>query len=64
MYTAEVVQPLLELIVSCKDGLAQEHLLECVCQVFPVAYHIATLPTLLRFLCWLSAAADESAPKM
>ncbi|EOD34589.1 vacuolar protein sorting protein 35 [Emiliania huxleyi CCMP1516] len=61
VYTAEVVQPLLELIVSCKDGLAQEYLLECVCQVFPVAYHTATLPTLLRFLSWLSAAADESA---
>jgi vacuolar protein sorting-associated protein 35 len=45
-------------VLNCKDGLAQAYLLECITQVFPVEYHVATLSTLLQHCGWLSPSAD------
>eukprot|EP00966_Prymnesium_polylepis_P051813 1199843-Prymnesium_polylepis.1 len=42
----------LEQVVNCKDPIAQQYLMECVLQVFPVEYHVATLSQLLDHLGW------------
>lgn len=57
-YSSRVLKALLEQVLNCKDGLAQAYLLECITQVFPVEYHVATLPTLLQHCGWLSPSAD------
>jgi len=33
--------------VSCKDALAQEHLMEVIIQVFPEGFHLRTLEIFL-----------------
>eukprot|EP00456_Euglypha_rotunda_P081987 TRINITY_DN803_c0_g1_i5.p1 TRINITY_DN803_c0_g1~~TRINITY_DN803_c0_g1_i5.p1 ORF type:complete len:714 (+),score=128.95 TRINITY_DN803_c0_g1_i5:239-2143(+) len=44
----EIVLPrILEQIINCKDVIAQEYLMDCVIQVFPDDYHLATLETFL-----------------
>ena len=48
MYENTVLTGVLEQVVSCKDVLAQEYLLECVIQVFPDHFHLATLEKLLN----------------
>ncbi|KAG9508523.1 Vacuolar protein sorting-associated protein 35, partial [Fragariocoptes setiger] len=45
----EVVLPgILEQIVSCRDDIAQEYLMECLIQVFPDEFHLATLKPFLN----------------
>lgn len=45
----QVVLPgILEQSVSCKDAISQEYLMECVIQVFPDEYHLATLHEFLH----------------
>lgn len=45
----EIVLPrVLEQIVNCKDVIAQEYLMDCVIQVFPDEFHLATLETFLN----------------
>lgn len=39
---------ILEQAVSCKDAISQEYLMECVIQVFPDEYHLATLHEFLH----------------
>lgn len=34
--------------MSCKDAISQEYLMECVIQVFPDEYHLATLHEFLH----------------
>lgn len=44
----EVVLPrVLEQVVNCKDTIAQEYLMDCVIQVFPDEFHLATLEVFL-----------------
>ncbi|KAF2398286.1 vacuolar protein sorting-associated protein 35 [Trichodelitschia bisporula] len=43
----QILRPLLEQVVQCKDVLAQEYLLEVVTQVFPDEFHLHTLDQFL-----------------
>ena len=47
----QILNPLLEQVVQCKDALAQEYLLEVIIQVFPDDFHLHTLD---RFLSAVS----------
>lgn len=42
-YKDVVLSAVLEQIVSCRDAIAQEYLMECLIQVFPDEFHLATL---------------------
>lgn len=47
----EVVQArMMEQVVSCKDEIAQQYLMQCIIQGFPDEFHLGTLPTLLAAL--------------
>lgn len=46
-YKANVLPKILEEIVSCKDTIAQGYLMDCIIQVFPDEFHIATLEQFL-----------------
>lgn len=49
----QVVLPgILEQVVSCRDAIAQEYLMECIIQVFPDEFHLQTLS------CFLKACAE------
>ena len=39
---------ILEQVVSCRDPIAQEYLMECIIQVFPDEMHLATLNNFLN----------------
>ncbi|EDQ86414.1 uncharacterized protein MONBRDRAFT_28281 [Monosiga brevicollis MX1] len=47
-YDERILPYILEQIVSCKDAIAQEYLLECIIQVFPDEFHLHTLSSLLE----------------
>ena len=48
VYEETVLPQVLEQVVNCKDAIAQQYLMECVTHVFPLEYHVATLPMLLK----------------
>ena len=48
MYSKTILPSLLEQIVSCRDTIAQEYLMECVIQVFPDEFQLETLDQFLR----------------
>ncbi|UYV66973.1 VPS35 [Cordylochernes scorpioides] len=47
-YKKIVLPGILEQVVSCRDAIAQEYLMECIIQVFPDEFHLQTLPAFLR----------------
>ncbi|XP_050301165.1 vacuolar protein sorting-associated protein 35 isoform X3 [Anthonomus grandis grandis] len=47
-YQRNVLPGILEQVVSCRDAIAQEYLMECIIQVFPDEFHIQTLTPFLR----------------
>ncbi|XP_074595818.1 vacuolar protein sorting 35 [Brevipalpus obovatus] len=47
-YKNIVLPGILEQVVSCRDSIAQEYLMECVIQVFPDEFHLATLQPFLN----------------
>ncbi|CAH8541091.1 unnamed protein product [Schistosoma turkestanicum] len=47
-YKTQVLPPILEQIIECRDVIAQEYLMDVIIQVFPDEFHLATLPLLLR----------------
>ena len=55
MYIKEVFPSILEQVVSCKDHISQEYLMECVIQVFDDEKHFATLRDFLNACGELSA---------
>ena len=61
MYKADVLPRILEQVISCKDTIAQQYLMECVIQVFPLEYHVATLKPYLEHAGYLSVGADVKA---
>jgi vacuolar protein sorting-associated protein 35 len=61
MYSETVLPQVLEQVVNCKDAIAQQYLMECVIQVFPVEYHVATLRSYLEHSGYLSVGADVKA---
>ncbi len=47
VYKKVVLPGILEQVVSCRDAIAQEYLMECIIQVFPDEMHLATLHSFL-----------------
>lgn len=47
-YRKLVLPGILEQVVSCKDAIAQEYLMECIIQVFPDEFHLQTLHPFLK----------------
>jgi vacuolar protein sorting-associated protein 35 len=47
MYTGIVLPRVLEQIISCKDKIAQQYLMEILIQVFPDEFHLVTLEQIL-----------------
>ncbi|KAJ9581751.1 hypothetical protein L9F63_003820 [Diploptera punctata] len=43
-----VLPGILEQVVSCRDAIAQEYLMECIIQVFPDEFHLQTLHPFLK----------------
>ncbi len=46
-YKEDVLPKILEEIVDCKDTIAQSYLMDCIIQVFPDEFHLATLESFL-----------------
>lgn len=47
-YRKVVLPGILEQVVSCRDAIAQEYLMECIIQVFPDEFHLQTLQSFLK----------------
>ncbi|KAI5636192.1 vacuolar protein sorting-associated protein 35 domain-containing protein [Phthorimaea operculella] len=47
-YGRLVLPGILEQVVSCRDAIAQEYLMECIIQVFPDEFHLANLQPFLK----------------
>lgn len=47
-YGKLVLPGILEQVVSCRDAIAQEYLMECIIQVFPDEFHLANLQPFLK----------------
>ena len=55
----EIVLPrVLEQVINCKDVIAQEYLMDCIIQVFPVDFHLHTLETYLASCAQLQEAVN------
>lgn len=47
-YQKMVLPGILEQVVSCRDAVAQEYLMECIIQVFPDEFHLQSLQPFLK----------------
>ncbi|XP_037051004.1 vacuolar protein sorting-associated protein 35 isoform X1 [Bradysia coprophila] len=47
-YQRLVLPGILEQVVSCRDAIAQQYLMECITQVFPDEFHLQTLDPFLK----------------
>lgn len=47
-YQKLILPGILEQVVSCRDAIAQEYLMECIIQVFPDEFHLQTLDPFLK----------------
>ncbi|KAK9886294.1 hypothetical protein WA026_015805 [Henosepilachna vigintioctopunctata] len=57
-YQKLVLPGILEQVVSCRDAIAQEYLMECIIQVFPDEFHIQTLTPFLKSCAELEAGVN------
>ncbi|CAF3893498.1 unnamed protein product [Rotaria sordida] len=57
-YKTIVLPKIMEQVVSCRDSIAQEYLMECIIQVFPDEYHLNTLNEFLKACRELSASVN------
>lgn len=48
IYQKLILPGILEQVVSCRDDIAQEYLMECIIQVFPDEFHLQTLDPFLK----------------
>lgn len=55
LYSRVVLPGILEQVVSCKDAIAQEYLMESLIQVFPDEFHLATLNPFLNSCAQLTS---------
>ncbi|KAG5448184.1 Vacuolar protein sorting-associated protein 35 [Clonorchis sinensis] len=46
-YQTQVLPPIIEQLIVCRDVIAQEYLMDVIIQVFPDEFHLSTLRTLL-----------------
>lgn len=58
IYKERILPSVLEQVISCKDAIAQEYLMECIIQVFPDDYHLQTLNAFLDACGSLSALVN------
>ena len=58
IYKQIVLPRILDIVVVCKDTLAQQYLMECVIQAFPDEYHLQTLEQLLDTTSNLNTDVD------
>ncbi|XP_044263699.1 vacuolar protein sorting-associated protein 35 isoform X1 [Tribolium madens] len=57
-YQKLVLPGILEQVVSCRDAIAQEYLMECIIQVFPDEFHIKTLNPFLKSCAELESGVN------
>lgn len=50
LYSTRVLPRVLEQVTTCKDGIAQQYLMQCIIQCFPDAFHLGTMDSLLAAL--------------
>uniref|UniRef100_A0A1I8IWV6 Vacuolar protein sorting-associated protein 35 n=1 Tax=Macrostomum lignano TaxID=282301 RepID=A0A1I8IWV6_9PLAT len=55
-YRSVVLPAVLEQVVNCRDALSQDYVMECIIQVFPDEYHLATLQDFLQACAELNPA--------
>lgn len=58
VYSTKVLPKLLEIIVGCKDPIAQQYLVDCIIQVFPDEFHLQNLAKLVGTMSELHARVD------
>jgi len=58
MFSRLVLPGILEQVVSCRDAIAQEYLMECIIQVFPDEFHLACLTSFLEACAELQPAVN------
>jgi vacuolar protein sorting-associated protein 35 len=58
VYQKNVLPRLLQEVDSCKDTLAQGYLMDCIIQVFPDEFHVATLEPFLKLCTQLKEKVD------
>eukprot|EP00743_Colponemidia_sp_Colp-15_P001456 GILK01001595.1.p1 GENE.GILK01001595.1~~GILK01001595.1.p1 ORF type:complete len:829 (-),score=163.63 GILK01001595.1:162-2573(-) len=58
LYIEMVLPRLLEQVISCKDTIAQQYLMDCIIQVFPDEFHLHTLEQLLQACTQLQPSVD------
>lgn len=58
LYTTNVLPKVLEVIVSSKDAISQQYLVDCIIQAFPDSYHLHTLEPFLESLPQLQPTVD------
>jgi vacuolar protein sorting-associated protein 35 len=61
MYQTVVLPRVLEQVANCKDKIAQFYLMDCIIQVFPDEFHIATLEPFLTTCTQLVPQVDVKA---
>lgn len=58
MYSEKVLPAIVEQIINCRDSIAQEYLADCVAQVFPDLFQLATLDAFLVMCASLVRGAN------
>ncbi|EEB19086.1 vacuolar protein sorting, putative [Pediculus humanus corporis] len=57
-YQKTVLPGILEQVVSCRDAVAQEYLMECIIQVFPDEFHLQSLQPFLKSCAELQSGVN------
>ncbi|XP_054738022.1 vacuolar protein sorting-associated protein 35 isoform X1 [Anastrepha obliqua] len=57
-YQRFILPGILEQVVSCRDAIAQEYLMECIIQVFPDEFHLQTLDPFLKSCAQLETGVN------
>ncbi|XP_004535860.1 vacuolar protein sorting-associated protein 35 isoform X2 [Ceratitis capitata] len=57
-YQRYILPGILEQVVSCRDAIAQEYLMECIIQVFPDEFHLQTLDPFLKSCAQLETGVN------
>lgn len=58
IYAKLILPGILEQVVSCRDDIAQEYLMECIIQVFPDEFHLQTLDPFLKSCAQLQSKVN------
>lgn len=57
-YQRLILPGILEQVVSCRDAIAQEYLMECIIQVIPDEFHLLTLDPFLKSCAQLESGVN------